>query len=84
MDAMSQAPTGMRVEFIDRLRGYRFAAELRKSGAYHDVHVWHTLGSVVIDLPAARGTDARRAILQAESGGIVEPSRPTRLRFSLH
>ena len=61
--------TGMQAEFVDRLRGYRFAAEIRRSGAYPDVRVWHTHATVVVDLPGARASDASLASLNAESGG---------------
>ena len=66
--------TGMRVEFIDRLRGYRFADELRRSGPHTDVRVWHSNARVVVNLPTARATDANLALLE-ESGGIMQPTR---------
>ena len=78
MDTMGLPTTGMRVEFVDRLRGYRFAAELRKTDSAREVRVWHTDGKVIIDLPGVRGTDARRAALAEESGGVVHPAQTSR------
>lgn len=80
MDTMGLPTTGLRVEFVDRLRGYRFAAELRKTDSEREVRVWHTDGKVIIDLPGVRGTDARRLALAEESGGVVQPAPAGRTR----
>lgn len=66
---------GTRVEFVDALRGYRFAEELRRSRGFREIRVWHDDATVVV-VPSNAGTnDAGRALLQSPPGGIVS-NRP--------
>ena len=64
--------TGTRLEFKDRLRGYRFAAELRAAGE-PGMSVWHTEARVLVDMPKAKPTESAMAELQQASGAIVSP-----------
>jgi hypothetical protein len=70
---------GTRIEFVDRLRGYRFASEIRRSSGRPEVHVWHTHDTVIVDLPGGgKVSEAKLAALQEESGGIVQSRTTTR------
>ena len=65
-------PNGTRLEFKDRLRGYRFAAELRAAGE-PGMSVWHTEEKVLVDMPKAVPSEAAMAQLHAASGAVVVP-----------
>ncbi len=73
MAPMSSAlnTTGTRLEFVDRLRGYRFAAELRRSGGSPKVGVWHTHQAVVVDLANRHPSEAALAMYQAARGAAA-------------
>jgi hypothetical protein len=70
--AQSTQATGTRLEFTDRLRGYRFAAELRHAGE-PGMSVRHTEERVLVDLPGSKPTEAAMAELQLASGAVVKP-----------
>jgi hypothetical protein len=77
--ATKQATHGTRIEFVDRLRGYRFASDVRGSSGRPEVHVWHTHDTVIVDLPGGgKLSDAKLATLQEESGGFVHPRSTSR------
>jgi hypothetical protein len=61
----------MRVEFVDGLRGYRFANELRRRQGHPNLHVWHSNATVVVEFPERWESEEGIAALVAESGGIV-------------
>jgi hypothetical protein len=71
--ARTDMPSGPTVEFADRLRGYRFATELRASEGTPGVRVWHTHDRVIVGLSSRRPSAASLAMIQAASEVAVQP-----------
>lgn len=61
----------MRVEFVDALRGYRFATEMRRRMGHPNLHVWHRNATVLVEFPEEWESREGIAALVAESGGLV-------------
>lgn len=57
------ADASIQVEFGDRLRGYRFAAAVRRADAQAGIRVWHTHKTVVVGL-VGHASDANRALFR--------------------
>jgi hypothetical protein len=70
----------LRYTFGDGLRGYRFAAELRRHADRMDLRVWHEQAGVVLEFPQKWASKPELASILAEysDGAAAKAETPSK------